>query len=244
MRPVRLDIDGFASFREPTTVDFTDVDYFALVGPTGSGKSTIIDAITFALYGTAHRWERANAVAYALAPTTNRCTVSLIFDVGGQRYQAVREVRRVGTNTIQQKNARLERFADPTAAPAPGEEPSSEVLASEVRDMTPAVSELLGIDFDDFCQCVVLPQGEFARFLKAKSSGPPRHPAQAARRRALRGDRQAGRAAGQRTRRRRPRSTPNSSARWRTLPSRRSPPPKRTPHASTTSPPRSPTRSA
>ncbi|SEC95461.1 exonuclease SbcC [Nocardioides exalbidus] len=170
MRPVRLDIDGFASFREPTTVDFTDVDYFALVGPTGSGKSTIIDAITFALYGTAHRWERANAVAYALAPTTNRCTVSLIFDVGGQRYQAAREVRRVGTNTIQQKNARLERFADPTAAPAPGEETPSEVLASEVRDMTPAVSELLGLDFDDFCQCVVLPQGEFARFLKAKSS--------------------------------------------------------------------------
>ena len=106
---------GFASFREPTAVDFTDADYFALVGPTGSGKSTVIDAITFALYGTAHRWERANAIAYALAPTANRCTVSLIFDVGGQRYQVVREVRRSGANTIQQKNARLERFADPTA---------------------------------------------------------------------------------------------------------------------------------
>ena len=46
MRPVRLDIDGFASFREPATVDFNDVDYFALIGPTGAGKSTIVDAIT------------------------------------------------------------------------------------------------------------------------------------------------------------------------------------------------------
>ena len=96
MRPVRLDIHGFASFREPATVDFNDVDYFALIGPTGAGKSTIIDAITFALYGTAHRWERATSIAYALAPTTNRCTVSLIFDVAGQRYQIAREVRRVG----------------------------------------------------------------------------------------------------------------------------------------------------
>jgi exonuclease SbcC len=167
MRPVRLDIDGFASFREPATVDFNDVDYFALIGPTGSGKSTVIDAITFALYGTAHRWERANSIAYALAPTTNRCTVSLIFDVSGQRYQVAREVRRVGQQ-IQQKAARLERFLDPTACPAPGEDPvETEVLVSEVRDLTPAMCDLLGMEFDDFCQCVVLPQGEFARFLKA-----------------------------------------------------------------------------
>ena len=167
MRPVRLDIDGFASFREPATVDFNDVDYFALIGPTGAGKSTIVDAITFALYGTAHRWERANSIAYALAPTTNRCTVSLIFDVSGQRYQVAREVRRVGQQ-IQQKAARLERFLDPTACPAPGDDPvETEVLVSEVRDLTPAMCDLLGLEFDDFCQCVVLPQGEFARFLKA-----------------------------------------------------------------------------
>lgn len=167
MRPVRLDIHGFASFREPATVDFNGVDYFALIGPTGAGKSTIIDAITFALYGTAHRWERANSIAYALAPTTNRCTVSLIFDVAERRYQVAREVRRVGQQ-IQQKAARLERFLDPTACPAPGDDPvETEVLVSEVRDLTPAMCDLLGMEFDDFCQCVVLPQGEFARFLKA-----------------------------------------------------------------------------
>ncbi len=45
MRPVLLDLAGFGSFREPTTVDFPDADFFALVGPTGSGKSTVIDAI-------------------------------------------------------------------------------------------------------------------------------------------------------------------------------------------------------
>ena len=52
MRPVRLDMDGFASFRDNTILDFTDADYFVLVGATGAGKSTVIDALTFALYGT------------------------------------------------------------------------------------------------------------------------------------------------------------------------------------------------
>ncbi len=168
MRPVRLDVDGFASFRESASVDFTDADYFSFVGNTGSGKSTLIDAICFALYGTAPRWGRANAVGDALAPTKNRATVRLVFDLGDERYQAVREVRRSGgAGTVQTKGALLERFLDPRALPLPGEETATEVLAGEARRMTPAVVELLGMEFDDFCQCVVLPQGEFARFLKA-----------------------------------------------------------------------------
>lgn len=48
MRPITLDMQGFASFRDEAHVDFTDADFFALVGPTGSGKSTVIDAMTFA----------------------------------------------------------------------------------------------------------------------------------------------------------------------------------------------------
>src|SRR6476646_6694371 len=93
MRPLRLDMDGFAAFREPTTVDFTDADYFVLVGPTGSGKSTIIDAMIFALYGSVPRWSDRRAVMYALAPTAVRGTVRLVFDIGGIRYVVVRELR-------------------------------------------------------------------------------------------------------------------------------------------------------
>ena len=71
MRPMRLDMAGFTVFRDETTVDFTDADFFALVGPTGSGKSTVLDAICFALYGTVPRWggapghrQRARAVGH------------------------------------------------------------------------------------------------------------------------------------------------------------------------------------
>ncbi len=164
MRPVRLEMNGFASFRAETTVDFNGADYFALVGPTGAGKSTVIDAMVFALYGSAPRWGRATAIQYALAPTATSATVRLVFDVGAQRYQVAREVRRVG-QSIQQRSAVLERFDDPAKSSATSDE--VDVVASEVRDVTPAVEELLGLSFDDFTKAVVLPQGRFAEFLNA-----------------------------------------------------------------------------
>ena len=79
MRPIVMDIHGFASFRDATRVDFTDADFFALVGPTGSGKSTVIDAMTFALYGSVPRWGHKGLVSLALAPTVARGTVKLVF---------------------------------------------------------------------------------------------------------------------------------------------------------------------
>ena len=53
MRPRRLLLDGFGCYRQPTEVDLSDVEFFALVGPTGAGKSTVIDGLCFALYGPA-----------------------------------------------------------------------------------------------------------------------------------------------------------------------------------------------
>src|ERR1700758_3081814 len=118
MRPVLLEMHGFASFREQTVVDFSDADFFALVGPTGSGKSTIIDAMTFALYGSVPRWGRKGMVSLALAPTTTRATVKLVFEAGGQRYVVARELRRVG-GQVSQRAAALERIADPDGLAGP-----------------------------------------------------------------------------------------------------------------------------
>ena len=166
MRPVILEMAGFASFREPTRVDFTDADYFVLVGTTGAGKSTVIDAMTFALYGTVARWGHETMVTPALAPTVNRATVRLIFDIGGARYSAAREVRRIGGKKPQVtvKSVRLERFHDAGALGDPGDE--TDVLAAD-SEVTGAVEELLGLTFKHFCTCVALPQGDFADFLHA-----------------------------------------------------------------------------
>jgi len=165
MRPIKLDMNGFASFREAATIDFCDADFFALVGPTGSGKSTVIDAMTFALYGSVPRWGRKNMVSLALAPTTARGTVRLLFEVAGQRYVVARELRRMG-GQVNQKAASLERLADPRGRGEPGE-PQTEVLAKDLAGVTDAVEQLLGLSYEDFCQCVVLPQGQFADFLHA-----------------------------------------------------------------------------
>lgn len=167
MRPIMLDMNGFASFREPTRVDFTDADFFALVGPTGSGKSTVIDAMTFALYGSVPRWGRKGMVSLALAPTIARGTVQLVFEVEDQRYVVARELRRVGSQ-VSQRAASLERLTSPGGLAEPGE--PTEILAKDLSGVTDAVERLLGLSYEDFCQCVVLPQGQFANFLHAKSS--------------------------------------------------------------------------
>ena len=162
MRPVRLEMHGFAAFREPTVVDFTGAEYFALVGATGSGKSTVIDALTFALYGTVPRWDDRRAVALGLAPSVSRGVVRLVFDARDARFVAVRELRRTARGGVNVKNARLERLLDPDDLDG-----DSEVLAAD-SGVTRAVEELLGLPFEHFTSCVVLPQGEFAEFLHAK----------------------------------------------------------------------------
>jgi exonuclease SbcC len=178
---------GFAAFREPTTVDFTGAEYFALVGPTGSGKSTVIDAMTFALYGSVPRWDDRRTVSLALSPTANRGTVRLLFDLGPERYVVARELRRAANGSVTVRNATLERLLgvpDGEAAPdagldlaigAAGEDGAdplvgveTEVLAADSLPVTKAVEELLGLPFEQFCICVVLPQGDFAQFLHAK----------------------------------------------------------------------------
>ncbi len=166
MRPVVLEMDGFASFREPTTVDFTDADYFVLVGPTGSGKSTIIDAMIFALYGSVPRWSDRRAVMYALAPTAVRGTVRLVFDIGGTRYVVAREMRRTKTG-VTVRNARLERLHDPSAL-GTSDDPTTLIAADGAT--SGAVENLLGLSFEHFCQCVVLPQGAFSEFLRARGA--------------------------------------------------------------------------
>lgn len=150
MRPLRLRMKGFAAFRDDTEMDFSDVELAALVGPTGSGKSTVIDGITFALFGAVARYDDNRAVAPVINQLSTEARAELEFEVDGERYTAARVVRRTdgGATT---KEARLERGA--------------EILAGRASEMGEAVEKALGLDFDRFTKTVVLPQGRFARFL-------------------------------------------------------------------------------
>ncbi|MGH2747416.1 MAG: AAA family ATPase [Actinomycetota bacterium] len=155
MRPTRLEVEGFASFRDSVAIDFADADYFALVGDTGSGKSSLIDAMCFALYGSVPRYGHKGLVFPVITQGQLEAKVRLDFAIGEDPYTAVRVVRRTpkGATT---REARLER--------------GTEVLAGTADDLTAEVERLIGLSFEHFCKCVVLPQGEFARFLHDEPS--------------------------------------------------------------------------
>ncbi|MBO0828700.1 MAG: SMC family ATPase, partial [Streptosporangiales bacterium] len=174
MRPLRLDLEGFTVFREPTVVDFRDADFFAFVGPTGSGKSTLLDAICFALYGTVPRWADQRGVAGVLAPSSAQARVRLAFEAGGGRYVASRVVTRDGRGRVKTSLAGLQRL--PAGASAADDRDDAdadgdvlgEVLAATPKEMDTLVPQVVGLPYEHFVTCVVLPQGEFAQFLHAK----------------------------------------------------------------------------
>lgn len=154
MRPVRIEVEGFSAYRNRVEVDLEEVEFFALSGPTGAGKSSLVDAMIFALYGRVPRLG-ARAVAPVITAGADRARVALEFEVDGEGYVASRVAERTDTGASV-KEARLEH-----ANGAP--------MASGAGEVTAAVEDLLRLRFDDFTKTVVLPQGEFARFLNAGS---------------------------------------------------------------------------
>jgi exonuclease SbcC len=152
VRPVRIEVEGFSAYRERVEVDFEGVDFFSLAGPTGSGKSSLVDAMVFALYGRVPRLG-GNAVAPAITAGTDRARVRFFFEVDDVTYDATRMAQRTSSGGANVKEARLQK--------------GDSVLADGPGDVTAEVESLLRLGFDDFTRTVVLPQGEFARFLKA-----------------------------------------------------------------------------
>ena len=148
MRPERLELEGFTAFRDRVEVDFSDADLFVLVGPTGAGKSSIIDAVIFALYGSIPRL-RKGRVEPIISLGAQRARIRFEFSVGGRRYSATRVVQRTKTGATTNE-ARLEGG------------PEDVVGAAE---LTAAIEDLLGLSYEHFTKSVVLPQGKFASFL-------------------------------------------------------------------------------
>ena len=163
MRPIKLKIKGLNSFIEEQTIDFeklTDRGLFGIFGPTGSGKSTILDGITLALYGDVSR-KSSNYIN----TNCDRLNVSFEFQISGaeiKRYLVTREFKRdkKSGNPISGKC----KIVDITNG--------EEVLADKVKAVTDKCKEVIGLSLEDFTRTVVLPQGKFSEFLKLE--GKPR----------------------------------------------------------------------
>src|SRR5437763_1072417 len=95
MRPRELTVQGFRSYRGRTTFDLRGRRLVGIVGPIGAGKSTILDAVVFALYGKTPSFERdTRSLIHQLE---DGCHVELLFEVDGQIWRAQRALRRKGT---------------------------------------------------------------------------------------------------------------------------------------------------
>ncbi|MEK5082678.1 exonuclease subunit SbcC [Bacillus sp. FSL H8-0515] len=163
MKPIALSIKGLHSFREEQTIDFEGLSgagVFGIFGPTGSGKSSILDAMTLALYGKVER--AANNTHGILNHAEDTLSVSFTFALQ-TNHQIAYKVERVFKRTDEMKvKTALCRFIEI--------KDEHTVLADKASEVNKRVEELLGLTIDDFTRAVVLPQGKFAEFLSLKGA--------------------------------------------------------------------------
>ena len=159
MRPIKLKISGLNSYIDEQVIDFeklTERGLFGIFGQTGSGKSTILDAMTIAMYGNIPR----NTKEF-INSASDRASVSYEFEIGGQntrrRYIVDRTIKRTKTGGILTSHCRLVEIHNDS---------QSTVLADKATDVNKKIAEVVGLTVDDFTRSVVLPQGKFNDFLK------------------------------------------------------------------------------
>ncbi|MBD5583525.1 MAG: SMC family ATPase [Clostridia bacterium] len=158
MKPLRLEFEGINSFSEHTIIDFealTKNGFFGIFGDTGSGKSTILDCINFALYGNVERSrEKTDIINY-------RCTqanVKFVFNILNEGRRKTYTVERL----IKKDKAGTHK------ATLYEEDGGEEVcIAEKPTAVEDKIVEILGVQADDFRKCIALPQGEFAQFVKS-----------------------------------------------------------------------------
>lgn len=161
MRPIQLEIKGLNSFMEKQSVDFDELTksgLFGIFGPTGSGKTTILDGITLALYGKIARKSKNFINA-----NSENATIVFEFQITGnvvKRYR-VERVFKTDKKTGGVKTSKS-LLIDVTGEP--------EVLADKKTEVDNLCQDIIGLNSEDFQRTVVLPQGKFSDFLKLEGN--------------------------------------------------------------------------
>ena len=165
MRPLKLTISAFGPYSGKEEIDFTKLGengLYLITGDTGAGKTTIFDAISYALYGEASGSARtADSLRSKYAEPETATYVDMDFRIGGKVYNVRRSPsyerpkRRGGGVTMQKGDAVLTY-------------PNGDTVSSE-RDVTRAVTELIRLDKEQFSQIAMIAQGDFLKLLLAKT---------------------------------------------------------------------------
>ena len=175
MRPLKLSFESFNSYANKTSIDFDDFNsngIFLITGPTGSGKTTIFDAIKYALYGEASGEDRKNISNFSdFANLESPSAVTFEFLHRGVKYR----IERISSYQVSKKNKTPE-----TDKKTPNKKTTvnfyqlidgeEKLLASNATKVNEEVQDLLGIDKNQFSQIVMIAQGDFSKILTAKGS--------------------------------------------------------------------------
>ncbi|MEU8957877.1 SMC family ATPase [Streptomyces sp. NPDC048518] len=174
MRLHRLRITAFGPFGTTQDIDFDDLSaagLFLLHGPTGAGKTSVLDAVCYALYGSVPGARQGSGQGVTLrsdhARQGTRTEVCLELTVAGRRLEITRQPpwerpKKRGKGTTMEKAQSWLRAYDPGADPGGWKD-----LSRSHQEIGEEITQLLGMSKEQFCQVVLLPQGDFARFLRA-----------------------------------------------------------------------------
>ena len=166
MRPVKLEMTAFGSYAGKTTVPFSDLRHglYLVTGDTGAGKTTIFDAIMFALYGVASGADRSrdkDMLHCDRVPRSTDTVVTLVFLQNGREYTVRRTIH---FSRVRGTEDRYRPGEVTALLSEPGKDP-----ISGATNVTARCEELLGLNAEQFRKIVMLAQGEFREFLKADS---------------------------------------------------------------------------
>ena len=165
MKPILLEMTAFGSYAEKTVIDFNRLTHglYLITGDTGAGKTTIFDAIMFALYGAASGPDRSPDMMHCdFVGKAVKTVVTLKFLQGGKEYTVTRTLR------YPKRRKPVEPYRDKCEIDAGLREPERQPTTGASK-VTARCTELLGLDEKQFRKIVMLAQGEFKEFLQSNS---------------------------------------------------------------------------
>ena len=164
MKPIRLELREFGPYKDEI-IEWDRIinePIFLITGKTGSGKSTLFDAITYALYNKTTGGKDIASLRTKTASDKDKTQVNFDFELSGKRYRIERTLAylKTGNKNLTSGKVSLMKYNN-------GE---LEVIATKEQEVKEKVEELIGLDDKQFCQIIILPQGKFKEFLLSKSS--------------------------------------------------------------------------